>query len=426
MKLVYIETYGCWLNKGEANALKQLLKKHHFKDTNDPKKADIIILYTCAVRGDTERKILKRIKNLYEHIKNTNKKFIIASCLVNIRPRTIRELAPKASLIEPNGYHLIPSIIEYKTPISIVRSDISRANVLPYYSSGSFYVLPIQSGCVGNCSFCVGKIARKTLKSYPPDLIIDLVRQAVKHGAREIFLTGQDVASYGIDLNLNLVDLLTKIIDNIEGNYWIRLGMMEPWLVMKYSDELLEIIKDPHFFKYLHIPLQSGDNKVLRYMNRRYTVEEFYSLIKKFRRKIPDINITTDIIVGHPGEGEKEFKNTIYWIKKIKFDKVHVARYTFRPFTKAYIMNKQVAEHIKKRRSRVLTKIVLNEAYRINRRLIGRRFDIVIEKRSRRSFIGRTFNYKPVVLDINQIEEGERIRVEIINATAIDLRGKII
>lgn len=427
MARVYIETFGCWLNKGESNIMATLLKRRGHKVVESIENADVVILNTCAVRGDTETKIFRRLRELEELRQKRGFRLVVSGCLVNVRPKSILDVAPSASLVEPDAIEKIPEVVESEDKLLIVRQYKASRNVLPDYSGGAVHVVPIESGCLGSCAFCIEWVTRGTgVKSYPIDVIVENVRAAVSKGAREIFLTGQDVAAYGYDLGTNLYELVKRILEEVDGEYRVRLGMMEPMLLGRFLKNLLELFRDERLYRYFHIPAQSGDDKVLRLMRRKYTVEEYKGIVNTIRGSGWKFSIVTDIIVGFPGEGEAEFQNTLKFLREVMFDKVHVARYTFRPFTEGYVMS-GVPEPVKKQRSRLASRVALEVAYEINRSYVGEEREVVVEGTSiRGDLVGRTIEYKPVVIKDQEARVGEIVRVKIVDATPVSLIGKVL
>ena len=170
-KKVYIETFGCWLNKGESNILATLLRRRGYEIVTDIGTADIIVVNTCAVRGDTENKISRRLREINKITNGKNKKIIVSGCLVNVRPKSILDIVPQASLVEPDATEKIPEVIEAEKPIYILRQYLNLRTTLPEFLGGSFHIVPIQSGCLGNCAFCIERITRgRGVKSYDPHL----------------------------------------------------------------------------------------------------------------------------------------------------------------------------------------------------------------------------------------------------------------
>jgi len=427
---VYIETYGCALNKADSALMRKLLLSAGHAIVNSLHDADVIIVNTCTVRLDTEDRIIRRLKEIRGLARN--KKIIIAGCMASAQPYTIKSVIPEASLISPQNITRIIEVLESPHTVHLVVGD-RDVTYLSACVSDAIATIPIAEGCVGNCSFCIVKIARRRLKSYSPELIINAVKEAVKQGAKEIELTAQDTASYGLDLKgLRLPDLINIILETVKGDYMIRIGMANPDTISSVLDGIIEVLKHPHVFKFLHIPMQSADDGVLKIMKRKYTYDEFRSIVLEVRRKIPGITIATDIIVGHPGEDEEAFQRTVDAVKELRFDRVHLAQYTIRPRTEAAAMP-QVPGPIKKKRSSMLAKIIEDVCLTINREYLGAYAKCIItHKGFRKHVIGRTINYRPVVARINgqPLTDsrllGKKAIVYINEATFYDLRGELL
>ena len=420
---VYIETYGCWLNKADSKVSETLVLQHGHKLVKSPCQANIVVINTCAVRGDTERRMLRRLTELEELRKKYGFHLVVAGCLTPVRGATIHRISPSASILGPNALDRFLEVLQGRTVLDISPFKRRTCQLLPQYNpqrDGIVHVVPIAVGCQGACTFCIEPFIRRYLTSYPPQLIIDNISKAVSRGARLIVLTAQDVAAYGKDLGTNLVKLLSEILSRIEGDFLLRLGMMEPSLVRDFVDELVELYADHRVMKYLHLPLQSGDNKVLEYMNRKYTVEEYNEIVHAFREKFPNLFLATDIIVGFPGEGEREFQNTVRELEKIRPDKVHVARYTLRPFSDGFV-RKQVLEPVKKARSQIISKLAEKIALERNKRHIGKVENMIVME-VKEQVKGRLLNFKPVIVE-GRASLGQIVKVRIVRATPIDLRG---
>jgi len=427
---IYIETYGCWLNKADSRIMEDIARRKGFRIVHHISDADIVILNTCTVRGDTERRMIRRIRELEELRRKHNFRLLIAGCLTPIRGATIHSISPTASLIGPNSIDSLSLFLEGKRVIDVNPFKPRTCPILPEYDplrDGVVHIVPISVGCLGSCTFCVEVYARRRLTSYDAEKIIENVLKAVSKGAKLVVLTGQDVAAYGRDKGGRLTDLLERLLKSTAGKeVYFRLGMMEPSLVLDMLDDLVEVFNDPRIIKYLHLPLQSGDNNVLSMMGRRYTVEEFKEIVSKFRKRFPDIFLATDIIVGFPGEGDEEFHNTVTVLKEIKPDKVHVARYTLTPFTRGYV-SKQVPEPIKKRRSQIISRLTEKLALEINRKYIGKTVKaLTLETLGERNETrARLFNYKPLIL-YERIRPGKVVKAKINEVTFFDLRGEIV
>ncbi len=421
---VYMENYGCPVNKADGAYMLSLLYRAGFNEAKSPDEADVIIINTCTVRKDTENNMVKRIRKLYVLASRKGAKLIVAGCLPKAQPYLVNTVAPNASMVSPQNYDRIVDVALSKSRVVLLKGE-RRTDIVPMYVNGVVAAIPIAEGCLGNCSYCIVKLARGNLKSYPPRLIIERVKEALAKGVVEIDLTAQDTAAYGLDIGTNLAELVSEITE-INGDFMVRIGMMNPNLAFKILDELLEVYKHPKVYKFLHIPLQSGDNRVLKIMNRPYTVEEFKEIVKEFRRKIPEINITTDIIVGHPGEDEKAFENTLKIMREIGFDRIHLAIYSLRPHTLSASMP-QIPSAVKKARMKRAIKVMEEEAYKKHSRFIGRKVNVLVTETGRNNtLVGRTINYYPVILPPTEYIMGLWVKVEITDATFYDLRGKVI
>ncbi len=422
MKKVYIETYGCTANEADTNIMKSMLLKSGFKLVDRIEEAEVVILNTCIVRGESERKMVQRIIELRKLSKRFNFKLIVAGCMAKARPALVREIAPEASMISPQ---LVEEIVEVaSTPHRIVKISGEKRTMLPAYFEGVKFTVPIAEGCLGNCTYCIVKIARGRLRSYSPEKIIEAVKCAVKKGAKEIRITAQDTAIYGLDIGYSLPELINQIVE-IPGDFMIRIGMMTPNAAMRILNELLEIYSHPKVYKFLHIPLQSGDDRILKLMRRKYTSSEFIEIAKKFRQKFPDGFIATDIIVGFPTEDEEAFENTVKVLEIVEPDKVHVARYTPRPHTEAAAMP-QVKENIKKIRSKIITEIALKIGLKRNIPYIGRIEEALVTDLGRKNtFKARLRSYRLVIFKSEGNCIGKWIKVNIENATPIQLIGKL-
>ncbi len=403
------------------------LEEAGFSLVGSPEEADVIVINTCVVRKDTEERMAKRISDA-EKLYSSSKKIVIAGCMVSSMPATVKRLAPSASLITPQSIDRIVDAALSRERVEHIGGARSVERIIFPRIRGVIAPIPISEGCLSDCSFCITKISRGPVKSYPPRVIVDAVRDLVSRGYKEIELASQDSAVYGFDLGKRflLPDLLREIEDRVEGDYMLRVGMMNPQWLPKILDDLLEAMKSPRIYKFLHIPVQSGDNRVLKIMKRGYTVEDFEEIVAEARRKIPEITIATDIIVGHPGEDEEAFKNTLDLMGRVRFDRAHIAQYSVRPLTEAAAMP-QIPEHIKKKRSIEAQRLQEEIGLEIHRQCVGKRARVLVTEKGLRegSMIARTTSYRQVVIK-GEAPLGRWIDVEINNATFFDLRGIVI
>ena len=279
---------------------------------------------------------------------------------------------------------------------------------------------------MSNCSFCATKLARGNLFSFRPHSIREHIKKAIASGAKEIWLTSQDISAYGRDIGTNLTELLESIV-KIEGEFLIRVGMMNPLHFKKFElNSLIEVFKNPKIFKFLHLCVQSGSNKVLKIMRRGYSVEDFVYYVEKFREEIIDLTLATDIIVGHPGEEEEDFEDTIDLIKEVKPDIVNLSKFSPRPGTLAYKM-RQIDKKIINERSKKLHELIQKISLEKNKKWLGWKGKVLIDEKFDKGFQGRNLSYKPIIIkECNLSYLGKFVDVEIVDAKNNYLIGKII
>jgi threonylcarbamoyladenosine tRNA methylthiotransferase CDKAL1 len=421
---VYIETYGCALNKADSLVMKRILVENGYEIVESVEEADVVILNTCVVRYDTEVRMFKRIEQLVK----IGKKLIVSGCLTRVYPYKVKALDSSISMISPQSIDKIVTAIESVNTVYLY-DEFKSFNVLPEIVEGVKATIPVAEGCLDECSFCVVKIARPHLRSVPIERVVEGVKKVLDKGAIEIEITAQDLSVYGYDLygKYVLPELLERILELEREGFIIRLGQMNPRHLVFYLDDLIEILKDKRVYKHVHIPVQSGSNKVLEYMNRKHSIELFIDIVKELRSKVEGIHIATDIIVGHPGEEEEDFVKSVELITMYGIDRVHIARFSPRPQTKSSLMP-QIPDPVKKMRSSYIEKIYEAVALSINLEYVGSVAKVWITEidKSRGRAVGRLFNYRPVVLDVGVEALGKQAYIKIENATFYDLRGKVL
>ncbi len=420
---IYFETYGCPLNLADTHTMIELLRKAGFSITNKPEEAEAIVINSCTVKTPTEHRILKRLKEL----KKLKKPIILAGCL----PQAETDISKLKdySLIGTMQINRIVEVVEEtingNTVILIAKEKLSRKGVPHARKNKIIEIIPICQGCTGNCTYCKVKAARGDLFSYEPRAILKTMEQAINSGAKEIWLTAQDTGSYGLDINTNIVELLNLAI-NIQGDFKIRLGMANPEHVYTMLKELIEVYKSPKMFKFLHVPVQSGSNDILKRMGRKYNIKQFINIVNSFKKEIKDITIATDVIVGFPGETKKQFQHTLKLLKEIKPDVLNISRFWPREGTAA-VKFKGYSGALTKARSREITKLFNEIAFQNNLKWLNRKCNVLFDEEGKyNSWIGRNDSYKPVIVLSDENLLGKKANVKIIDVTRYDLRGKIL
>jgi len=415
-KFFYTEHYGCASNKYDFEIMLAKLESAGYKKVDNPEHADVIIINTCGVKKPTEDKILRRLHELNKF----KKPIIITGCLPRINFPAIKSILPNYSaVVDPFTIHEIASIVkrvlngERKLVCfsnkPIIKTELEKKQINKYIK-----IVQIAEGCMGICSYCCTRFARGKLFSYPKELIIKEIKNAIEKGAIEVWLTAQDTGVYGIDLGYTLVDLLNEIL-SINKEFKIRVGMMNPANALNMIPDLIKLFKDPKLYKFIHVPVQSGSNKVLKEMKRNYTIEEFKKIVKSFRENIQNISIATDIIVGFPTESEEDFKETLKLLNEVKPDIVNISKFMPRPNTEASFME-QLDPKIVKHRSKIVSSLVNKISFESNKRLVGLECDAYItEEKGNDEVLGRVENYKPIILKGKNLI-GKKVKVKITQA----------
>jgi len=387
--------------------------------------ADIIILNTCTVKGPTENKIIERIKKLVKE----KRKFVIAGCLT-VNQKKLRNYAPNAPMLSPSAIrHICEAVDAASIDSPAVYNSVSKHMTIdPKLATVPISRIPVNDGCTSNCFFCQTKLARPVLRSYSPKTIVKWINESVCAGAREMQLTSMDLGAYGLDIKTNLISLLNAIIEDNSSTktgheFYVRLGMINPNHAKRILHELLEVLKHPKFYKFLHIPVQTGSEKVCKEMNRDHTVQDFVDIVEYARKQIPEITIATDVIVGYPTETEDDFKQTKVLLKQIKPDIINISKFSPRAGTKAKEL-KQLHNDTIKKRSREISLLVKDILIEKRKALIGKKYAVLITEKQK-DFTGRNMNYIQVVVKGFKGQLGEFINVEIIDANHGCLFGKI-
>jgi len=416
----YFESYGCTMNHGESKIMQDMLRKEGHTIVSDLKNSDALVLVTCTVIETTERRMMRRLQTFSQ----TKKPVVVAGCMASVQKEQILDVNPNAIIFPPQSLGDIGKLIKElskRKPISMKKMDVAKTEIKKTADT----IIPISSGCLGSCTYCITRIARGELRSCPPEILIDSMKKALTEGYKEIRLSSQDTAAYGADIDFNLPKLLKKI-ESLDGDFKVRVGMMNPENVIPILSDLIDAYKNQRIFKFLHLPVQSGSNKILEKMGRGYTINDFFNVVDGFRRYFPHITISTDVIVGFPQETEEDFNQTVKLIKKLKPDILNITRFSPRPKTPAMKMDNKIPSRIAKDRSRELTKIHMDISTKINRKFVGRKERILITEHGKNNtMMGRTDAYKPVILS-EKVKLCDFVDVDITEAKEIYLKGTVL
>ncbi len=425
---VYIETYGCSANQNNSEIIAGLLVQAGLNIVKNEGIADLGILNTCIVKGPTEQRMIARIKELGNKF---SCRFIAAGCMPDVDSPLIKRLAPKASLV---GSHNIQGIckavrkIAERERVEFIEKENEIKLCMPRARQNSVIgITQILEGCVGECAYCVTRFAKGRLFSYPKEKILQNIKQDLQAGCKEIWLTSQDNAAYCLDKgkgNYMLPKLLDEIIE-LKGRFLARLGMMNPNHVLKILDELLECYENEKMFKFLHLPLQSGSNNVLRDMKRQYKVEDFLKIVRKFLTRFSGLTLSTDIIVGYPTETAEDFKKTIEVIKEINPQVLNISKFWPRQGTKASMLRELDAEIVKARATELMQ---LHEKIALygHEKMAGKESECLVDKKGfENTWLARNLDYKLIVVKGNNLL-GKFLKVKIVKAKPHYLIGEIV
>ena len=431
-KYYHLITIGCAMNKADSERVANFLENNHYIEKSDWLDADIVILTTCGIRQSAE----DRVYGLVNQIRKTNQKaaVVITGCLSK-RKDVMRRLIGQVDLFMPiNELPNMFELLKTAKPEQVLSLDKVRElggekylSIIPKYDSEYTACVPIGNGCNNFCSYCVVPYARGREVYRDAQEIITEVKSLVKKGYKEVILIAQNVNSYQSDA-YNFPKLLIEL-NKIPGNFWIRFTSSHPKDV---SDELISAIGlCEKVANHLHLAVQSGDNKMLELMNRKYTVEHYRDLIAKVRQAKPGISITTDLIVGFPGETKKQFNASVKLFKDLKFEMGYVSEYSPRPGTVSWNMPDNVSREEKKERNKIITDILKETSLEANKNLVGEEFDVLVDGvKKNGKFYGKTSSSKNVMFAApdKKPEElvGQFVKVKISKGMTFGLEGKLV
>ncbi len=429
---VYIETYGCQMNLADSEIVKSILKDKGYGFTDDLNSANVILLNTCSVRDNAEQRIYGRLGNIKKQKDNNPGTVIgILGCMAErLRKDLIEEKQIVDLVVGPDEYRRLPEFIdtayagEKGIGVKLSKTE-TYDDIIPYREDGLSAWISVMRGCDKFCTFCVVPFTRGRERSRNLDSVVNEVKQLSARGFKEVTLLGQNVNSYN-DNGRDFADLLAAVAV-VDSSMRIRFTTSHP---QDLSDKLLYTIAEhENLCNYIHLPVQSGSDRILELMNRTYTIEHYLNLIEKARKIIPGVSFSTDIIAGFPTETEEDHKMTLEVMRKVRYDGAYMFKYSPREGTKAYKMKDDVPEEVKGRRLSEIIDLQQKISYEINQTLINTTETVLVEGFSRKSdefHSGRTGTNKVVIFPVmNGVKAGDYVSVKINRATSATLFGEV-
>ncbi len=409
------------MNKSDSQKIKTILEENNYKPVENPKKADLIIVNMCSVRQSAVDRVYGLANKFSKWKKEKDITTTLTGCILKQDQNKFKKKFD--ILFNKNNITYLPEILSGK---DFKKEDkpLNYLNVKSKLESKVSEFVPIMSGCNNFCSYCVVPYTRGKEISRPGNKIISEVKNLFKKNIKKIVLLGQNVNSYK-DQDTNFPDLLKKII-KIDNKFWLNFVSSHP---KDLSDNLINVMSNSgKITNYLHLAVQSGDNQVLKAMNRNYTIEDYKKIIKKLRKKIPNLTISTDIIVGFPGETKAQFQNTIDLFKWAKFDMAYIAKYSPRQMTAASNLEDNISHKEKKKREKILVKLLKKYALENNQRFLNKKIEVLVTSKRDNNFFGETKNNKDIKITSQNkdLKIGQFIKCRVCHVTPWHLRGELV
>jgi len=422
-KQIYIETYGCTANQNNSEIMAGLLTQVGNIITNNEELADTIIINTCIVKGKTENKIKRRIQDL----SRLDKQLIISGCMPETDAKQLKKLNSNLILLGTHNFKNIANLLKDKEDKLEKRQE--KKILTPKIPKNKLISIhQISEGCLGQCTYCKTRLAKGKLHSYPIQEIVKSIEQDLQQGAKEIWLTSQDNGCYGLDFKekTHLLPKLLKKILALKHRFKLRLGMTNPNHILPILEQLIEIYKNPKMFKFLHIPIQSDSDKVLKDMNRKYKIKDIEKIITSFKKEFPNIVIATDIITGYPTESIADHKKNLNFIKTHKPDVFNLSKFSQHKGTLAENLKPLPMQTIKKRTSELM-KFHRETAKQNKEKYKNKILKVFIEKKLESNILeARDENYNLILLTGNKTLLGKTLNVKINQIGVHHMVGSIV
>jgi len=420
MAKIFVEAYGCSASFSDSEMISGLILNGGHTLVDSSSKSDLNIIVTCSVKDATANKMIHRIKSL-----NT-KPLIVAGCFPKAEKSTVEKFSGNASLLGPNSLgktlQVITSTLKGTKQIALEDSDLSKVGLPKVRLNPVVGIVEIASGCMSECTFCQTKLSKGDLTSYRIGDIVRQIETEINEGCKEIWLTSTDNGCYGFDINTDLPSRIDSVVE-IPHDFKVRVGMMNPMYLARIKDNLIKSFDSDKVYKFLHVPVQSGSNKVLNDMKRGHTAETFRDIVRKVRDRFSEFTISTDVIVGFPSETLEDFEKTVKLLKETKPDVVNFSKYSARPGTEAAGWEQIDVSEVKKR-SRFIFDLVNQIALENNQKWIGWKGEVLFDEKTDERVKGRNFAYKSIFID-ESVKIGQKHLVEITDVTKHSLVGKI-
>ena len=395
---IWFEGYGCTANQGETLEMRDHANQlgHELASSSDS--AETVVLGTCTVIESTQNKMERRISDLMDQGKNV----IVSGCMATADAKTLEAKFPEAPLVSPGDIEGLGDLI-------------GRGGCKPEkLESPLATILPISSGCLGRCTYCATLRARGRVTSRSINDIFFKAQYAIDSGSKELLLTSQDNGAFGADSDTSL-ELLLNELSHLDGDFRLRVGMLNPMLVSGRSEAMAKAWSNPRTYKFMHLPIQSGSQKILDAMLRDHTLDNFWEVVETFRQFYPEMMIITDIITGFPGETDEDHQQTVDLLNRLLPDLVNLTRFSPRQRTPA-ARYKRVNSNTVKARSRELTELRKKLGAKSFERFVGRKTSVLtVENRRKGSTLCRDDNYRPIILK-EELPLGKFYDVEIIDS----------
>ena len=420
MAKIFVEAYGCSASFADSEMISGLILNGGHTLVDNSSESDLNIIVTCSVKDATANKMIHRIKSL------KSKPLVVAGCFPKAEKNTVEKFAENASLLGPNSLgktlQVIDSTLNGRKQVSLEDSDLSKVGLPKVRLNPVVGIVEIASGCMSECTFCQTKLSKGDLSSYRLGDIVRQVQTEINEGCKEVWLTSTDNGCYGFDIGTDLPSLVNAVVE-IPDDFMIRVGMMNPMYMPRIKEALIESFDNDKVFKFLHIPVQSGSDKVLHDMKRGHTVSTFREIVKRAKERFGSFTISTDVIVGFPSETKEDFQKTVNLLDETRPDVVNLSKYSARPGTEAAEW-KQIDVVEIKRRSKIIFEQINKISLDNNKKWIGWTGKVLFDEKIDDGIKGRNFAYKPVFVR-NAVDIGQSHIVEITDVTVNSLLGKI-